>query len=245
MRNGGIGIRARDLRKTRRSGDTEFVLEVPCFEVRAGERVALIGQSGSGKSTLIGLLALALPPDPGGTLAVTLDDPPVTVDVAGMWRDRRDADLARLRRRIFGQVQQRDGLLPFLTIEENILLPTALSGRRDRAAARELAERLGIGHLLRRRPDRISVGQRQRAAVARAVLGRPGILLADEPTAALDHDNGREVLRLLVERARADGAALVLATHNTALADDFDFERVEARVMSGGRTVFEREAGRA
>ena len=201
-------------------GATEVVaLRTVSFAAYAGELVAVMGPSGSGKSTLL-------------TLAGGLDQPTSgTVSVEG-------ADLAllgtrgraRMRRTSVGYVFQDFNLIPALTAAENVALPRELDGERTRSArraARAALEEVGIGELADRFPDEMSGGQQQRVAIARAIVGERRLILADEPTGALDTETGEEILRLL--RARCDaGAAGVLVTHearHAAWADRVVFLR--------------------
>jgi len=189
------------------------------FRARVGELVAVMGPSGSGKSTLL-TLAGGLDQPTGGTVAVE------GVDLATLGNVGR----ARLRRTSIGYVFQDFNLIPALTAEENVALPRELDGqgsRSARAAARAALEEVGIADLARRFPDDMSGGQQQRVAIARAIVGDRRLILADEPTGALDTDTGEEILRLL--RARCDaGAAGVLVTHearHAAWADRVVFLR--------------------
>jgi putative ABC transport system ATP-binding protein len=210
---------------SRRLGQGGFVLDISAIDLAPGARIALVGPSGSGKSTLLGLLALALAPDraarfellPGGAEAI---------DLARLWRRGRREALAALRARLIGFVPQTGGLLPFLSLGANIALPLLLRGERAGERPARLAAALGIGGLLGRRPDQVSVGQRQRAAVARALVGRPALLLADEPTAALHPSQAAEAMALLVGSADEAGAALVVATHDRGLAEAAGLEVV-------------------
>ena len=206
--------------KRRGGQDRSFELRVPRLELRAGEAVALMGPSGCGKSTLIDLVALALAPDVAGDFTLALPGQP-PLDVLAAWREGRSERLARARAAGFGYVLQTGGLLPFLDVAGNVGLPLAIQGRRDPERVRALAERLGIAPLLGARPEKLSVGQRQRVAIARALAARPPLLLADEPTASLDPGNAEAVMRLLLDATAAEGAALVLATHDAALARAF------------------------
>ncbi len=208
-------IEVRDL--SRRLGKGGFRLDLVAFDLAYGAHLAVVGPSGAGKSTLLGLLALALAPD---TAAAFLLHPPegTPIDLALLWRLGRRETLARLRARLIGFVPQTGGLLPFLSIGANIALPLDLRGRRDPGRVAEVAAGLGIGALLSRRPDQVSVGERQRAAIARALCGAPALLLADEPTAALHPNQAREAMNLLVDAAVARGAALIVATHDPDLA---------------------------
>jgi putative ABC transport system ATP-binding protein len=189
------------------------------FTAYAGELVAVMGPSGSGKSTLL-------------TLAGGLDQPTSgTVSVEGS--DLAELGLAgrsRMRRTSLGYVFQDFNLIPALTAAENVSLPLELdgaSGREARRLARAALEEVGIGELWNRFPDAMSGGQQQRVAIARAIVGERRLILADEPTGALDTETGEEILRLL--RARCDaGAAGVMVTHearHAAWADRVVFLR--------------------
>ncbi|MER5515262.1 ABC transporter ATP-binding protein [Streptomyces sp. NPDC002763] len=177
--------------------------------VAPGEAVAVLGPSGSGKSTLLNLIAGLDRPDEG---TVTVDG--VRVDRLG------EAGAARYRRTKVGMVFQFFNLLDDLTVADNVVLPAQLAGTGRREAARraaELLESLGIAAHASAYPGRLSGGQRQRVAVARALMNRPALLLADEPTGALDSASGADVSRLLQE-LNADGQTLVLVTHDHDLA---------------------------
>jgi lipoprotein-releasing system ATP-binding protein len=197
-------------RSFRLGGETVEVLRGVSFALAAGEALAVTGPSGSGKSTLLHLLGTLDAPDAG---RVEIDGR----DPAGL----AEPELARFRNRAIGFVFQEHYLLPQYTVLENTLLP-ALAFPGDRAAARararELLERVGLGHRLRHRPAELSGGERQRVAVARALVNRPGLLLCDEPTGSLDRDHAGAVAALLFELHREEGAALVVVTHDEALA---------------------------
>ncbi|MDQ0957377.1 putative ABC transport system ATP-binding protein [Streptomyces sp. B4I13] len=177
--------------------------------VGAGEAVAILGPSGSGKSTLLNLIAGLDRPDAG---TVTVDG--VRVDGLG------EAAAARYRRAKVGMVFQFFHLLDDMTVADNVALPARLAGMARGAAHRraaELLETLGIDRHARAHPGRLSGGERQRVAVARALMNRPPLLLADEPTGALDTAAGDDVGRLLRE-LNAEGQTLVMVTHDLALA---------------------------
>jgi ABC-type lipoprotein export system ATPase subunit len=194
-------------------------LQATTCEIVAGERIALTGPSGSGKSTLLHLLA-------------GLDDPSLG---SISWPAIGPRDTLRPGR--VGMVFQGPSLLPPLTVAENVALPLLLAGRteeRAREGARAALERLGLAELSEKLPEEISGGQAQRVAVARALTGAPLLLLADEPTGQLDHENAAEVVHVLEEAARHSGAALVVATHDPEVA-----ERLPERwVMRDGRLAF-------
>lgn len=201
------------------------------FTVRPGELVAVMGPSGSGKSTLLNLA--------GG-----LDQPTSgRVVIEGTDLGQLDgAGRARVRRTSVGYVFQDYNLIPALTAAENVSLPRELDGdsrATARAAALEALEQVGIGHLADRFPDEMSGGQQQRVAIARAVVGERRLILADEPTGALDTETGEEVLRVLRDFCDA-GAAGVLVTHearHAAWADRIVYLRDGLVVDESGATV--------
>ncbi|MCX5389245.1 ABC transporter ATP-binding protein [Streptomyces sp. NBC_00094] len=191
-------------------GDGLVALDELSLTVRRGEALAVLGPSGSGKSTLLNLLAGLDRPSSG---RVTVDG--LRVDLMG------EAASAKYRRSRIGMVFQFFNLLDDLTVLDNVLLPAQLAGAdRARSAARaaELLDRLGIARHARAHPGRLSGGERQRVAVARALMNRPPLLLADEPTGALDSASGADVRELLRE-LNAEGQTIVLVTHDLALAE--------------------------
>ena len=197
---------------------SRFSLVVDHFTICAGARVAVVGPSGCGKSTLLGLLALALRPDTARALDIAGSD------AMALWQSGAADALAALRSRRIGFVAQTGALLPFLTLRANIALPQAIGARPDRRWADALAERLGITAVLDRMPQAVSVGQRQRAAIARALVHRPALILADEPTASVHPAQADVVLALLCEAATEQGTALVITTHDAGRAQAAGFD---------------------
>ncbi|MGW1432582.1 ABC transporter ATP-binding protein [Streptomyces sp. NPDC002431] len=194
---------------SRRYDDGPPALHDVSLTVRAGEAVAVLGPSGSGKSTLLNLIAGLDRPDTG---AVTVDG--VRVDLLG------EAGAALHRRSRIGMVFQFFHLLDDLTVTDNVVLPARLAGMSRAEAGRraaELLESLGVDRHARAHPGRLSGGERQRVAVARALMNRPPVLLADEPTGALDTAAGQDVSALLTE-INTEGQTLVVVTHDLALA---------------------------
>lgn len=233
-------LRLRDIGKSRPG----YRLQVPRLDLRPGQRLALVGPSGSGKSTLLDLLALVLSPDPGGVLEFTRDGH--TRDIAALWRHDRQDLLASLRSQLMGYVLQTGGLLGFLDVRGNIGLPRALLGMPEDATVQRLAERLEIADQLDKLPAALSVGQRQRVSIARALAHGPALVLADEPTASLDPLNAERVMQLLVERAQEQGACILVATHDEVLARRVGLQLLRLAVQrdaQGGVLATLQEAG--
>ncbi len=209
-------IEIRDVSK--RYDDGPPALDALSLTVRAGEALAVLGPSGSGKSTLLNLIAGLDRPSAG---SVTVDG--VRVDTLS------EAASARYRRNRIGMVFQFFNLLDDLTVADNVLLPAQLAGMASSKARKRTAELLaylGIERHAHAYPGRMSGGERQRVAVARALINRPALLLADEPTGALDTATGDEVRTLLAE-LNADGQTIVLVTHDLALAESCATRTIE------------------
>ena len=207
----GVLINGRDLCKTYDEGRVR-VLDGISLEVQAGEVVALWGASGSGKSTLLHLLGGLDVPD-SGELSVCGLDP------------RREAHRLELRRRHLGFVFQLHNLIPDLTVEENLRVPALAVGAAPAvtsARVRALAASVGLDHRLGHRIQDISGGERQRAALCRALMNSPRLLLADEPTGSLDEVTGDTVFKLLRTLAKESGVTVVLATHERRFAEQCD-----------------------
>jgi putative ABC transport system ATP-binding protein len=195
------------------------VLDVPRFTIARGERVFLKGPSGSGKSTLLGLVGGVLLPDRGQVRVLGQD-------LAALRGSARD----RFRAAHVGFVFQMFNLVPYLSVLENVLLPVRFSAeRRARAGdleaeARRLLTALGLGGaaLEARGVTQLSIGQQQRVAAARALLGRPEVVIADEPTSALDWDARESFLRLLMQECSAVGTTLLFVSHDVTLGSLFD-----------------------
>jgi len=199
-------------------GGTVDILDVPAFDVAAGQQLALIGSSGSGKTTLLHVLAGILAAD-SGTLVYRLPGTgDAGVDFAALSEGQRD----RFRGAHIGYVFQTHHLLPAFTALENVLLGMSFSGRKpDKPWAMHLLERVGLQDRLRYRPAKLSVGQQQRVAVARALANRCALLLADEPTGALDTRNAQEVIGLIQSLSTEIGATVLLVTHDLQIAARF------------------------
>jgi len=200
-------IVARRLHKTYGAGDVAYhALRGVDLDVATGELVMMVGPSGSGKTTLLSILGCVLAPTEG---EVTLFGLPVT--------GRGEAELPELRRALIGFVFQGHNLIASASALDNVRTVLALRGTpagQARDEAIELLDRIGLGDRASSLPAELSGGQRQRVAIARAVAGSPPLLLADEPTAALDAETGRQVMALLVELCRERGVTVVVVTHD-------------------------------
>jgi len=195
------------------------ILQIPELVIARGERAFLHGPSGSGKTTLLSLLAGVLAPRSGSVRVLGQD-------LSSM----RGADRDRLRAENIGYIFQMFNLIPYLSVLENIALPCRLSAeRRNRLAgrnvvlaAKEMADRLGLGAHLSSAANDLSVGQQQRVAAARALIGAPALVIADEPTSALDADARQQFIELLFERCAEVGSTLVFVSHDRRLDQLFD-----------------------
>jgi putative ABC transport system ATP-binding protein len=202
----------------------EISLDIP-----RGEFLALLGTSGSGKSTLLNLMAGLDRPTSGSIVAEGRDLAQMT-----------SLELAQYRSRTVGMVFQSFNLLPRMTLEENVELPLRLAEveRGERAGrVREALERVGLAKRLAHRPGELSGGEQQRAAIARALVNRPTILFADEPTGNLDSATGEEIMRLIAEIRRSLGMTVVMVTHERPLAERFSDRMValaDGRIAGNG-----------
>ena len=222
---GGLGtsnmLRAENISKTyKRHAVQVRVLNGLNLEVKTGEFLSIVGASGSGKSTLLHLLGTLDAPDSG---AIYLDETRIDNLPA------KDREL--LRNRTFGYIFQFYHLLPELTLLNNVLMPAYIAHStidwwknrsKWRARALELLDRVGLSHRLKHRPRELSGGELQRAAVARALLMHPRVLLADEPTGNLDAQTGGDIVRLLRDLNRDEGVTIVMVTHNLDIVSSTD-----------------------
>ena len=232
MSNGNgtrAAIRAENLCRHYVMGETVVkALDGVSLEIRAGERVALVGASGSGKSTLLHLMAGLDRPTSG------------TIETQGRSLGAMTSlELAAHRRATVGMIFQAFHLMPRMTLEENVELPLRLAEvpREERAERVRVAlERVGLRARAAHRPGELSGGEQQRAAIARALVNRPAILLADEPTGNLDSHNGAEIMRLMGELNFSLDMTVVLVTHEQKLAAEFAQRML---VLSDGRLAEE------
>lgn len=233
-----MGFLLSDVRKSFSApdGSTLTVLDVPAFHLDSGEQVALLGSSGSGKTTLLHVIAGIVAPDAGTVLVETMPGTAqigVKTNIALL----SEADRDRFRGEHIGYIFQTHHLLPGFTALENVLLGMSFTGRSaDRPWAERLLTEVGLKDRLHYRPSKLSVGQQQRVAVARALANRPSLVLADEPTGALDYVNAQQVLDLIRKLCDEVKASLLIVTHDRSIAsqlprtvDLYDINRAATR----------------
>ena len=218
-------IIAENLCKTYGCGNISVkALDQVSLTLNTGETAALLGPSGAGKSTLLTMLGLIRQPDSGK----------IVIGNETVFDNGSRTDIRTFRRKNIGFVFQKANLLPFLNALDNVRLAMEIndvSGREAKQRAAELLEQFGLGDRLHFMPKELSGGQQQRVAIARALANRPRILLADEPTAALDSAMGRKVMELLRDAARRHNAGVLVVTHDHRAMDVFD----RIWVMEDGR----------
>ena len=222
-------IEAFNLTKVYGSGNTEVVaMNDVSLRVARGEVVALLGPSGAGKSTLLTAVGLINPPTAGRIMIG---------GVSVLEADRALVDLRAFRRKHLGFIFQKANLIPFLNALENVQIAIEINDvvpRTARQRAMELLDYLGVADRASNLPDALSGGQQQRVAVARAMANHPSLILADEPTAALDSQRGRQVMELFRKVAREQGAGVIVVTHDQRSLDVFDrtFEMEDGHLKS-------------
>ncbi|WP_169583427.1 ATP-binding cassette domain-containing protein [Rhodobacter capsulatus] len=245
MRQRGV-LGIDQLATTLSKGGRSFTLRVEALELVSGEVLCVTGASGTGKTLFLELLSLLRAPEPPARYRWTDLDLRQT-DLARLWLSGpRGTGLARMRGALFGFVPQAGALVPFLSVRANVALTQEISGRRDPARVAALLDRLGLTALADLPPSALSIGQRQRVSIARALAHCPAFVIADEPTAALDPDAADAVMQLLLDTAREDGAGVVLSSHDLARVERLGTRRLEfvARELRPGLVRSEaREVG--
>jgi putative ABC transport system ATP-binding protein len=212
-----LAIETRNLNKVYSSGRTEVVaLREATLKIPKGQVVALLGPSGSGKSTLLTIIGLVIPPTSGQVLI----DGELIVDGC-----HAKTDLRTFRRRHIGFVFQKANLIPFLSAIENVQIAMELNNvdsSQARRRAAELLEEFGVLERSHDKPARLSGGEQQRVAIARALANRPAVILADEPTAALDSHRAKQVMELFAQIAHEQHAGVIVVTHDHRFLEVFD-----------------------
>src|SRR5262245_22369845 len=206
-------LQLRNVKKTytEPDGSPLPILDIPSFSVADSEQMVLVGKSGSGKTTLLHVIAGITRADSG---EIVIDG----INLAGL----SEAGVDKVRAAKLGYVFQTFTLLPGFSALENVLLGmTFARGRKDPPRARQLLERVGLGHRLTHKPSALSVGEQQRVAVARALANRPSLLLADEPTANIDPKNQQKIVDLIRDTCREENVSLIIVTHSMEVAGQF------------------------
>ncbi|KAF6669300.1 MULTISPECIES: ABC transporter ATP-binding protein [Pantoea] len=212
-------------------GDQSHTVCLPQLSLRPGQVMAVTGESGCGKSTLLEAIGLLLQPASLGRFTLETE---TLLDVGILLSQNQQAELADIRARHLGFVLQNGGLLPFLSVQDNITLPCQLLGKEaDSAMLTRVIDTLKLGPLLSKLPAQLSFGERQRTAFARAILHRPGLVLADEPTAALDPHNAQHLFRLFIDLVAQEGMMALVVCHDWPLVQRFNLPCLVARTGSG------------
>ena len=221
----------------RGSGAQAHNVRLPTLQVKPGDILAITGESGCGKSTLLEAIGLLLQPVELGRFH--LGPATASLDIAQMLAANDQSGLAAVRSRHLGFILQSGGLLPFLSVRDNISLPRRLLGMPAESAQVDRAvQALRLNGLLDKLPQALSIGERQRVACVRAIAHEPQVLLADEPTAALDPHSARSLFELLLSLVNELGLSALVVSHDWALVRDFGLPRLGA-ISRQGETLFE------
>ena len=221
------------LKITRGRGDQQHSVALPHLELAAGQVLAVTGESGCGKSTLLEVLGLLLKPERVDIFQ--LGQP--SIDIVELQHRQQDNQLARIRAQHLGFVLQSGGLLPYLNVRDNIQLPRRILGLSASSERIEHAiDTLKIGHLLKKLPQALSIGERQRVACLRAIAHEPQLLLADEPTAALDPHSARRLFDVFLDIVNALQISALVVSHDWALVNEFKFPILQAHSEPGVTT---------
>lgn len=206
-----------NMRKRLQKADNQFTLNIPKLLIHPGEFVAIVGESGCGKSTLLDLLALISAPAEGAFYEVNFSLRQ-HFNILKLWQQNQDDILASIRQKYLGYILQTGGLLPYLSIEENLSLPLKI--KKSVIAPYDIdamAQRMGVGDCLSRLPSALSGGQRQRVAILRALIHQPSLVLADEPTAAVDKQRAISIVDDFYHLSKEKGLAIFMVTHDIDL----------------------------
>lgn len=236
---GDMLYQLQDVVKTRSAVDISFSLRVPNLQIHQGEKIALIGESGCGKSTLLDMLAFILEPSSAATFQFNNAQQANIVDIAAYWNKNRLNRLTALRKLNMGYVMQTGGLLPFLTVRENINLSRKILGMPNDNSVDELASELGLSRHLNKLPDALSTGERQRVAIGRALAHKPSIVIADEPTASVDPFAAEKIMSLFIGLVEELNITVIVASHAWRHIKQLGLRRLahHTRRSADGRTT--------
>lgn len=217
----------------RGEGTQAFSVSLPHLQLVRGEVAAITGPSGCGKSTLLEMVGLILAPDQVAAFQLGTDD---SLDIAALLKRKQQEALAGVRARYLGFVLQTGGLLPYLSVRQNLELPRRLARLpRSSNLIQHTIERLGLQHLLDKKPHQLSIGERQRSAFVRAIAHEPILLLADEPTAALDPVQASKLFDLIVEISRNFNIAALIVTHDWDLVRNRGIRNISGHPLSANK----------
>ena len=205
--------RLQNVELSHRSEGVSFRLTVPSLEITRGEKIALIGESGCGKSTLLDILAFIAQPDQADTFHFCPESTSAPLHIDNHWRRHNLNLLGKLRKRHIGYVMQTGGLLPYLSVRDNMNLSRYVLNQEDDNSVERLARELGITQHLDKRPDTLSMGERQRVAIGRALAHQPPIIIADEPTASVDPFSAEKIMSLFLGLAEERNITVIVASH--------------------------------
>jgi len=226
----------KNLEVSRGRAGQAYEVSLTALKLDAGDVAAIVGPSGCGKSTLLEAIGLLL--EPQSVEHYQLVDFDIAQDMGRSLRER-EYRWARIRQNCLGFVPQSGGLLPYLNVRNNIDLPRQLVGFQGTdSLLEEVIERLQLGSLMKRSPAQLSIGERQRVSFVRAIAHRPKLLLADEPTAALDPILAKELFALIVEISRAFKVAALIVTHEWSLVQEVGIRPIAGTVSHHRRTIF-------
>lgn len=219
--------------KRREQAGSAFELRVPAYAFERGRFYGIVGPSGSGKSTLLDLLALVMRPTTVSRFRVSPRHGDAW-DVRALWEQADETALSEIRKTMCGYVLQSGGLIGFLSVRHNLEIPFQLTGRiPDRTRIEALATRFGIETQLDKKPRHLSGGQRQRVAILRAMMLEPALVLADEPTAAVDQVRAAQIAREFRSLAQEAGSTIIMVSHDRELLGSVADEIVELVVEAG------------
>jgi putative ABC transport system ATP-binding protein len=211
-------LEIKNLSKRREQNGSAFELRIPEMVLEEGRFYGVSGPSGSGKSTLLDMIALVLRPSAADRFRIAQPGRRAAWEITELWQRNDEQTLATIRRSTFGYVLQSGGLIGFLSVRQNLMIPFQLASRApDQARIERMAKRFGIERELDKKPRYLSTGQRQRAAILRALMVEPALILADEPTAAIDQVRAKQVAAEFRALARESGSTIVMVSHDLNL----------------------------
>lgn len=216
-----------------------FHLSIPDLQIDACEKIALIAESGCGKSTLLDILALISRPTTSDNFNFHPEILTDAVDISSCWNHKSLNKISGIRKQHIGYVMQMGGLLPFLSVKENINLSREVLGLPDDGTAAKLARKLHVSTHLKKLPQTLSLGERQRVAICRALAHNPAVVIADEPTASLDPFSADAVMELFIDLVEDMGTTLILASHSWQFVKKFGLRRLShhSERLPGTRTM--------